>query len=72
MMFLSIIGPFKILTFSLIYLLQLGFAIYLVGKYENNWKFFLWLVILIFLPFIGTFSYFMKSLNKINFKKASI
>jgi hypothetical protein len=72
MMFLSIIGPFKILTFSVIYFLQLGFAIYLVSKYENGWKFFLWLAILIFLPVIGTFSYFTKSLNKVNFKKTSV
>ena len=71
MVFLSVIGPFTILTFGFIYLLQLGFAIYLVGKYENSWKYFLWLAILIFLPVIGTFSYFMKSLNKINFNRVS-
>lgn len=67
---LGIIGPFKIITFSIIFIIQFAFALYLIGKYEKGINYFLWLLVIILLPFIGSFAYFMKSLNKIKFSKA--
>jgi|GEM_PF-2083663 len=66
---LGIIGPYKIIAFSIIFIIQFGFALYLIGKFEKGLNYFLWLLVLILLPFIGTFAYFMKSLNKIKFNK---
>lgn len=67
---LGIIGPYHIIAYSIIYLIQLGFAFYLIGKFERSWNYFIWLLVIIFIPFLGTLAYFVKSLNKINFSKA--
>jgi hypothetical protein len=67
--FLGIIGPIKILTFGIIFLIQFIFAVFLIGKYEKGWNYFAWLLVIFFLPIIGSLAYFMKSLNKVKIIK---
>jgi len=63
--FLGIIGPITIITFGIVFLIQFVFALFLISKYEKSWNYFIWLLVIIFLPIIGSLAYFMKSLNKV-------
>lgn len=71
MIILNTIGPIKIISFLIIYILQLAFALYLVGKYEKGVTYFIWVFLILFIPFIGNLTYFIKSLNKLDLKKVN-
>lgn len=65
MFFLGILTPFKIITYSVIYLAFLAYSLYLALKNESKYLLVLWVLIILFIPFIGSIMYILKyHLNK--------
>lgn len=55
-----LIGPYHILGFIGTYLVLLISTLYLIGKYEKRWIYFIWLITLIVIPILGSIAYLLK------------
>jgi hypothetical protein len=70
--FLGIIGPFGIIFLVISYLLITIYAIVLILKNEKKLELFLWLLIIFFIPILGSIIYILKhKLNSKNLKLKS-
>ena len=58
--FLGIINPSDIIAVTVIYLLITIIALYLILKNEKNYSIFLWILLSLFLPLIGSLLYIGK------------
>jgi hypothetical protein len=59
------IGPFEIIT-TLTIILSLFFSsLFLVSKYEKGNTYFIWLLLIIFLPILGSLCYLVKHLTNL-------
>lgn len=57
---LGMITPTDLLVFLILYALVTFFAIYFAVKNEKNLIFFVWLMVILFIPFLGSTIYLMK------------
>lgn len=55
-----IIGPYHILGIAGSFLLLLLISLYLIGKQEKGLIYFLWLLVIVFMPVIGPLAYLLK------------
>ena len=60
MIITGIIGPWGLIAVITIYLLISLPALFLVLKYEKSFNLFLWLLIILFIPFIGSALYLLR------------
>ncbi len=59
-----LIGPYHIITFVSVLLLLLLTSLYFIGKHEKGLIYFLWLIVIVFLPVIGPVAYLLKHLSR--------
>jgi uncharacterized membrane protein len=65
------IGPFEIITTLAIVISLFFSSLFLISKYERGKTYFIWLLLIIFLPILGSLSYLIKHLiNLPNNKRA--
>jgi len=62
MTFLSVIGPIEILLLGIIYFILLISSLFLVLKHEKSLSLFIWMLFIIFVPFLGSLLYVSKHL----------
>jgi uncharacterized membrane protein len=55
-----LIGPYQIIAIVSVILLLFFTALFLIGKHEKGLIYFIWLIVLIFLPVIGPIAYLLK------------
>lgn len=56
----SILTPFNVLLYSIFYLLITLVALYYAFKNEKSFSLFIWTVVILLLPLIGSLIYFLK------------
>lgn len=56
------IGPFEIITTLAIVISLFFSSLFLISKYEKGKTYFIWLLLIIFLPIIGSLCYLIKHL----------
>ncbi|MFW5759659.1 MAG: PLDc N-terminal domain-containing protein [Cyclobacteriaceae bacterium] len=55
-----ILGPFGVIFILLIYLSLTLSALFIMFKKEQSYELFLWFLVIVFLPFIGSLLYLFK------------
>ena len=63
------ISPTEIVVFLSLTIVLYVISLFLMSKTMKSWKFFVWLLIIIFIPFIGSISYLIYHLANMNYNK---
>ena len=61
---LGIVGPNQLIVIAIIYLLITIVSLILILKNEKNLSLFFWILLLLFVPFIGSIIYLLKNFTQ--------